>query len=325
MEYRIVKKNEFKELMNLMNHSFDFKNEEQKFEHILPKYYFEENENMIHIGGFEDGKMVASIGIYPLVLKNENRYLNCAMIGGVSTHPDYRGRGIFNHLMTEVMNYCNDKYDALILSGKRERYNRFGFEYCGLNCYFNFSKNTKNPSKTRVKIDLLDENDINSIEKCLELYNRTKQTVVREKSLFVKTLKSWNNVPYILKIDNEVVGYFTVKETNFLSEFKYEISHLPEIITCLKDKFGEFVVHGGNSDLENGLDKFADSYRVEYNMMYKIQNISKVIQYLNWKEFDEKELETFNDLEKVIYICGNYTDKNRDKSTMIRIHNCDQG
>ena len=60
---RLVKKNEFEELMNLMNTAFEFKEEEDKFEHILPKLYFKDNKDMIHYGAYVDNKLVASIGL----------------------------------------------------------------------------------------------------------------------------------------------------------------------------------------------------------------------------------------------------------------------
>ena len=40
---RIIKKEEFEDLINLMNFSFGFKKAEDKFEHILPKYYFKDD------------------------------------------------------------------------------------------------------------------------------------------------------------------------------------------------------------------------------------------------------------------------------------------
>ena len=55
---RLVKKDEFEELMKVMNTAFNFVREEEKFEHILPKLYFKDNKNMIHYGAFVDGKLV---------------------------------------------------------------------------------------------------------------------------------------------------------------------------------------------------------------------------------------------------------------------------
>ena len=41
---RLVKKEEFEELMNVMNIAFNFNSKEEKFEHILPKLYFKDNK-----------------------------------------------------------------------------------------------------------------------------------------------------------------------------------------------------------------------------------------------------------------------------------------
>jgi soluble lytic murein transglycosylase-like protein len=48
LKIRLVKKDEFEELMSLMNISFGFSEEIEKFEHILPKLYYKENKDMIY-------------------------------------------------------------------------------------------------------------------------------------------------------------------------------------------------------------------------------------------------------------------------------------
>ena len=63
-EIREVRIDEFDTLLDVMNTSFGFSEPIQRFEHILPKLYFKDNPNMIHIGAYEDDKLVTSIGLY---------------------------------------------------------------------------------------------------------------------------------------------------------------------------------------------------------------------------------------------------------------------
>ena len=140
MKIRLVKKDEFKELMSLMNTAFSFQKEEDKFEHILPKLYYPDNKNMIHYGVFIQEKLVASIGLYFMELSNNNATLKVGCVGAVSTHPDYRKNGYFKMLMNKILSYAKKhKFDLLFLGGNRFRYNHFGFENAGRKLVFNIS------------------------------------------------------------------------------------------------------------------------------------------------------------------------------------------
>ena len=320
MNIRIINKNEFEDLMNLMNLSFDFKTEEEKFEHILPKYYFKDNENMVHFGLYEGDKLVSSIGVYPLDFVRNGKVLKSAMIGAVSTHPDYRGKGYFTKLMNEVMEYCNDKFDVICLTGKRERYNRFGFEYSGLSANFKIIKDSKNPCKTPIKLQKLLKNGIQSIKECLALYNTSKQHALRTEDDFYSNILSWNNVPYVFKLEDKVVGYITVKDNETISEFKYENEHLENIVLSIRENFDTITILGNYQDVENGLEKYTDELNYFITVMYRIHNYEKVIDYLDFKDFNK-----VNVLEKVRYIMGDFENLNRDKNTMMFVYNCDQG
>ena len=106
-----------------------------KFETLYPDLFAATDASMAnHRIIREDGKIVACVGYYPMKV----RVGECAMtvygIGQVSCKPELRGGG----RMTELMNDVCDKMDAsgaelAWLSGRRDRYSRFGFESAGTN------------------------------------------------------------------------------------------------------------------------------------------------------------------------------------------------
>ena len=184
MKIRLVKKDEFKELMSLMNTAFSFQKEEDKFEHILPKLYYPDNKNMIHYGVFIQEKLVASIGLYFMELSNNNATLKVGCVGAVSTHPDYRKNGYFKMLMNKILSYAKKhKFDLLFLGGNRFRYNHFGFENAGRKFVFNISSRTKHRLKPKeFEVIKLDKDDERSIDVCLSLYNKSSQKMLRTKN-----------------------------------------------------------------------------------------------------------------------------------------------
>ncbi len=129
MEIRLVKEEEFNNLMECLNSSFGFINDNDKFEHILPKLYYKENPNMIHIAAFDNERIVSAIGLYRMNLINGDKKLKIGCVGAVSTLKEYRNKGLFTAILNKIIDKAKElDFDLLFLSGNRNRYNRFGFE-----------------------------------------------------------------------------------------------------------------------------------------------------------------------------------------------------
>lgn len=79
-------------------------------------------------GIYEDGRLVSFVGLVPSVIRIDPAQIHCFSVGGVCTHPDYRGRGYASRLIETVLRHVNDS-DAslLIVSGNRSLYTR---TYC---------------------------------------------------------------------------------------------------------------------------------------------------------------------------------------------------
>lgn len=325
MEIRILKKEEFNTLLKVMNDGFNFVKESEKFETILPKYYSKYNKDQIHFGLFLSNQLVASIGVYPFTLKRKDKILNAAMVGGVTTLKEHRGKGYFYKLMSEVMSYCDSFFDLLVLSGKRERYNLFGFENAGLVYAFKIHKKVEKDCKKVIKSEILNKNDLDNISKCLSLYNQSSQIAKRYISNFYDVISSWNGLPYLLKKEDEVVGYYCIKDDKCITELIYQKEHIKDIIDALKEDYDEFEILGSYDDIKNGLDKYVDeTIKINY-AMYKIINYPKVIEYLDFNDFDKNHFESLNELEKVRYVLGVIEDTKRDLDSIIHVHNADMG
>ena len=124
----------YDELLDVLNRTFTRQNKrEMDFLTELPRMWVRSDEYMgKHIGVFEDGKLCAVMGIYPLPVKICGISLQFATTGNVATLPEYEGRGYFSALFTFAMRELeNGGYDAARLGGQRQRYERFGYEDCG--------------------------------------------------------------------------------------------------------------------------------------------------------------------------------------------------
>ncbi len=80
----------------------------------------------------EGGRIVSCVGIFPMTFVCGDVRLSVGGIGGVSTDPRYRGRGLMTKLLNEAISVVGRRgYDISILWGDRLRYNRFGWENAG--------------------------------------------------------------------------------------------------------------------------------------------------------------------------------------------------
>ena len=282
MEIRRVKYEEYRMLIDVMNESFGFTTEEAKFEHILPKLYWPDNPTMVHIGAFEDGKLVSSIGIYPMELRNGDLRLRIACIGAVSTLPDHRGKGYFTAVMERVLSEARSMgFSLLFLGGNRVRYGRFGFEYGGRNFNVNISKRTRaliDPGKFEVLP--YDENDAEVTARLLEIYNKKPMRVTRTAAEFGVTLRSWNSTVSYVKAgaDFGISGYFSLKGGN-VTEIGYDCP--------LDTMFGAILSLLDSANLSLPMSTYSpellskvDNYVVTHNHMFNILDESAVIRFL---------------------------------------------
>ncbi len=326
MKIKKVSQNEFANLMELMNTAFQMQGEE-KFEHILPKFYFKDNKEMIHYGVYEENKLVASIGLYPMTLKSSYGSLNVACVGAVSTHPDYRLKGYFKILMKKILQIAkNKKYDLLFLGGNRYRYGHYGFENAGRKLVVCLSKRTKKELKPfPYQVERLSENNKEAIKECLKMYNRQPQHILRNVDNFYQHLISWNCVPYLVKVDGKIVGYYSIKGNDHVYEMAYKRKYKDSVLDgCLLDKNEVYIQTSMKEYNEDILHKI-DWFRVEHNEMYKVLNWENVAKYLHFKEDYFKTFQSLNAKEKIRQGLGNDAFESKFGEESIFIFPCDQG
>ena len=100
IEIRKLKKEDMDELFALLNETFGHKyGRPMHFDLEQPKMWVRDDAHAErHIAVFEDGKMAAVVGIYPLPLViGGEKFLFCTT-GNVATLPQYEGKGYFSRL-----------------------------------------------------------------------------------------------------------------------------------------------------------------------------------------------------------------------------------
>lgn len=127
-------KGDFKELMDLMAHSYrTVSPTHSRFEELLPDLYQPTEESMrCHLIVRLGRRIAASVGVYPFEVRIANVQLQVAGVGGVCTAPEHRGKGLMTALLQAARaDIAAQGYPLSWLTGDRGRYAPFGWEKVG--------------------------------------------------------------------------------------------------------------------------------------------------------------------------------------------------
>ena len=202
---------DFEETMDLLNYAFGYSHGPHDFPSLLPKLYRPTDEHMrCNHAIRRDGRLVAAVGVFPMTWHVGAAALRVAGIGGVSTHPRYRGRG----LMIALMRHCVEEiraagYPLSFLDGRRRRYRHFGYEQCGSELLFTLERDDLQAAGvdgTGVAFRRLTEDDP-LLADAQRLHAGQRMRCERPAAEFIAICSSWNNRPYAAVAGSELAGY----------------------------------------------------------------------------------------------------------------------
>ena len=291
MEIRRLKKENYDELISLLNLVFSKQNKcTMDFERELPNMCIRDDLHMRkHIGLFVDDKLVSVVGVYPLPTKVLDRKINFCTVGNVATHPDYEGRGYMNILLNRAMEIVKEeKYDICRLGGDRARYLRFGFELCGGNySYYITPKNVKKSllssygQNTRA-VEIF-SNDEKSLTFAREVYHHNKVSVLRnDNDVMYRVMTAWKNTPYLVTKNDEPIGYFALASDKKEVSEAYAInkeSYLDTVVAIsnyLNDGFS-ITLPQHDIDLIREINKCAEYMSIQIPSNFNVVSFERVV------------------------------------------------
>jgi predicted GNAT family N-acyltransferase len=163
----------------------------------------------------------AMVGCFKLPLHVGNKTLDMRGIGTVSVHPYARSKGYMKAAMHRALADAEaDGADLIVLSGRRQRYQHYGFDKCATQ--FDFLLNRAVSEQLQrygvegitAPVDLsayrlLSAADSESYTaQCAALYNA--QPVHAERADFAEVARSWSSEVRVLLRDGQFLGYGTL-------------------------------------------------------------------------------------------------------------------
>ena len=211
-----LKAGDLKELLYFLNLCFKGDPYAMHFEKGLPKLWVDDDEHMgKHYAVKENGKIIAVVGIYVFDTFICGEKFRFATVGNVASAPECRGRGYLHNFYIMANDILEKEgVDVARLGGKRDRYERYGYEPCG-GLYKaridravaeKFIKNNNVPDYKFVKVTAEDTENLKRVK---EYYELNSIKINRGETLgdFYLSTSAWDASIYMAFDGEEPVGY----------------------------------------------------------------------------------------------------------------------
>lgn len=281
-------KDDYDELIPLLNETFArARNREVNFEASLPKMCRRTNESMgKHIGIRVDGRLAAALGVYPLPAQVAGVDLLFSTVGNVATHPDFAGRGYMSVLLNEAMKELEAiGADGSRLGGKRDRYQRYGYDCAGwVTAYdLDIAQWPRKKEFKSIHFEEMTREDEGPLEWCRRL-NQASLFHVRRDNLddFFDTMRAWKHTPFAALDENGMlVGYLCASEDHQeIAEICYDSQETFEgmIHAWLQESQKLHICLMPHQIEENRfLTKYSASFAMQVPSQFKICNWEKMV------------------------------------------------
>lgn len=270
MQYTISfsEEKDFREIVDKLD--LYFEKEPGYFENLVPVLYKKgKNTFQNHIVVKDGDKIVGIIAVKKNILSINNEEYSFVLLGSLAVDFEYRNQGIMGMLFDFILNKYSNEVDFLGLSGKFDRYKRFGFFPSEKMYKYDYCKKSINDDYSFVRVN--EEN----VAFCEELYKKEAFKVFR--SEMIDNLYMWEYKPYIVKKNNKEIGYliynhkFNIIEeiillyNNLLNDVIYSFINLINMNTSLK-------ISMANRHLKEFIDKEILFEEYFERTLYKIIN-----------------------------------------------------
>ena len=240
---------QFDEYLSLIDLVFGYTDTINQFRNQLPKLYKPElNPAYNSFNAYQNGRMVAAIGSFPLATQVMDVTLKGMGIGNVAVHPDHRGEGHMKTALTmSVEDMIAQGVDYSCLGGHRQRYNYFSYDHTGL-CYryhigpSNLRYLFKDQPLTLTREEVTADN-AEALDAIAALSDAQPCHPIRPRGRLYDILTTWRAKPHIFLENGRFVGYCVLSENgvDVAELLAVEDRYVMEMTRCLCAKAGREV------------------------------------------------------------------------------------
>ncbi len=193
---------------------------------------------------FHNQMAITHVGVVEIPMELMGEKVTVAGIHGVCTHPEFRRRGYYREVMTEVLNYCDRRYKTEILTtAQPELYEPFGFRVAEEHIFITSCNSIGGSNGFRL-LNFTDTNDINLLHRLLETREPVSHIlgVVKEKAVFCIN-EGRNPLHYALDLDVMMVMEIEDAKLKLFDLVGTKICTLKEILARIPQPIKEVEIY----------------------------------------------------------------------------------
>lgn len=205
---------EEEKILDFANYVFSQAHRPHDFRTLLPKVYGEGRHFApLHIVAHDEkDNLRAMVCCLPMNITMCNEQLHVGQVGTVSVHPYARGEGHMKQLMMLLDKQSKEmSLDILGLSGQRQRYNYFGFEYAGYSISYIVNRdNIRHALRNTIteNYELVPINDASNpfCEYSYKLYASKAVCGARPREEYLNYARTWQSSLYAVVKNGDFCG-----------------------------------------------------------------------------------------------------------------------
>ncbi len=219
MKIRVPREDEKNKVIPFLNKVFH-----KPFPRLIPSLYGKDKNTMpYHFILEREGDLRGAVCAYPEEIKVGEVVIKGLQIGMVATSKKTRGQGIMSAMLKHSFEAYGNECEVSMLTGRRHRYEHFGYYPAGVNYEFKISsmsaKIWENGNPYTFKTAKT-ETDFTMVE---DLKKERRLNVTRPLATETDTLKNWFSKVYLVYKNGELVGYAGGK---FFGTYNLEILYV---------------------------------------------------------------------------------------------------
>lgn len=273
--------------IDFANYVFGFNGADRSFEKLLPKL-FKEGTNTAEDTFFvkEGDRLAACVGSFPIEFSILGEKLPVRGIGNVAVHPRDRSKGYMKECMYAALDEMVKEGVAFsVLSGRRHRYNHFGFVKCGASMGYSVSRTTLGyviPKDYAPKLTMrrLERNDP-ALDELSAIWHARPFHCTRPREMLYDILISWQSDPIGFFEDGKLVGWVIVKDGN-VWECIADPKYIPDMLVLLSRIYWHlcYQIPYHDGDIADAIFPYAETSSTEPELGFNILDYQRVLSLL---------------------------------------------
>ncbi|MBQ8381996.1 MAG: GNAT family N-acetyltransferase [Clostridia bacterium] len=274
--------------IDFANYVFGFNGADRSFLKLLPKLFKEGTDSAKDTFFVKEGdRLAACVGSFPIEYSILGEKLPVRGIGNMAVHPRDRSKGYMKECMYAALEEMIAEGCAFsVLSGRRHRYNHFGYVKCGTARGYEVTAKTisyvlPDDYQPQLTMRTLCREDAEALSQLSAIWHARPFHCTRPQEMLYDILISWQSEPIGFFEGDTLVGWVIVKGSD-VWECIADPKHVPDMLFLLSKRFWHlsYKIPYHDRAVAEAIFPYAETSCTEPELCFNILNYEKVLSLL---------------------------------------------